>query len=141
METVLTYNDLLSKVTALEKLLRSKDEDIKHRDEVITCKDEDIKRKDEEIKRKEERIAYLERLLFGSRRDKLASQWLTLRANAARDMPGSSLMQRPTPTACTSIISKAHEREPSPGRNSRTTAVPYRPTAMESITILSNRAV
>lgn len=78
MKTVLTYNDLLSKVTALEKLLRSKDEYIKHRDEVITRKDEDIKRKDEDIKRKEERIAYLERLLFGSRRDKLASQGPTL---------------------------------------------------------------
>lgn len=44
MKTVLTYNDLLSKVAALEESLRSKDED---------------------IKRYEERIAYLERLLFG----------------------------------------------------------------------------
>ena len=53
METVLTYNDLLSKVAALEESLRSKDED---------------------IKRNVERIAYLERLLFGSKRDKLARQ-------------------------------------------------------------------
>lgn len=93
METVLTYNDLLAKVTALEKLLRSKDEDIKHRDEVIT-------RKDEDIKRKEERIAYLERLLFGSRRDKLVSQGPTLfdeLFNQAVEEYEAAIVQAPAP--------------------------------------------
>ncbi len=54
----LTYDELVARVAALEA--------------EVLYKDEDIKRKDEDIKRKSERIAYLERLLFGAKRDKLA---------------------------------------------------------------------
>lgn len=61
------YTELLSRIALLESQLQVKDKELKH-------KDEDIKRKDEDIKRKEERIAYLERLVFGAKRDKLAYQ-------------------------------------------------------------------
>lgn len=42
------------------------------------CRSGSLQRKDEEIKRKEECIAYLERLLFGAKGDKLASPDPTL---------------------------------------------------------------
>lgn len=54
------YAELLSRIALLESQLQVKDKELKH--------------KDEDIKRKEERIAYLERLLFGAKRDKLAYQ-------------------------------------------------------------------
>lgn len=62
-----TYTELLSRIALLESQLQVKDKDLK-------CKDEELKGKNEDIKRKEERIAYLERLLFSTKRDKLACQ-------------------------------------------------------------------
>lgn len=49
--------------------------------ELIDRKDEELARKDEELARKDERIAYLERMLFGSRRDRL-------KASAGQQGPG-----------------------------------------------------
>lgn len=55
-----TYAELFSRINVLENTL--------------SAKDSIIAAKDEQLARKEERIAYLERLLFGSKRDKLASK-------------------------------------------------------------------
>lgn len=75
------YEELHSRITVLEQDLCSKIVDIKRKDEELASKDEELASKDkklaskdEDIKRKEERIVYLERLLFGSKRDKSSTQ-------------------------------------------------------------------
>ena len=65
MKTKLTYEDLISRISILEASLSAKDAAIADRDAAIADRDA-------VIARKEERIAYLERLLFGSRSDKMA---------------------------------------------------------------------
>lgn len=68
MKKRLTYEGLVAGIAVLESSLSAKE---------ATMADLDSK-----IARKEERMAYLERLLFGSKRDKLASK------AAASDQPG-----------------------------------------------------
>ena len=60
MRTKPTYEELLSKIAILEA--------------TVSAKNDVISEKDSQIARKEERIAYLERLLFGSKSDTMASK-------------------------------------------------------------------
>ncbi len=60
MKTKPTYEELIAKISILEATLSAKDAAIADKDAVIM--------------RKEERIAYLERLLFGSKRDKMVQK-------------------------------------------------------------------
>lgn len=73
MKTKPTYEEITTKVNALEALLASKENVIAAKDEELKCKDEELRRKDEELRRKQERIIFLMRMLFGSKSDKLAA--------------------------------------------------------------------
>lgn len=68
------YDELLSRIAVLEEAVSAKDAIISAKDAVISDKDAVISDKDAVIARKEERIAYLERLLYDSKSDKMAAK-------------------------------------------------------------------
>lgn len=67
MKTIPTYEEPWARIAVLEEQNRLKDDVIREKNNVI-------REKDNEILREKERIAYLERMLYGAKSDRLASK-------------------------------------------------------------------